>query len=68
MTLLNKMSFHSTILAEETSYCLEYLKLCNYQEMKVNMKSQKYEWPVKLYKKKNQKGQAPLIPDLPEKC
>ena len=36
-----------------------------YQKMKVHMKSQRYEWPDKYYKN-NQKGQAPLIPDLPE--
>ena len=44
-------------------YCLKLFE--TYQKMKVNMKYQRYEWPDKYYKKNKQ---APLIPDLPEKC
>ena len=47
---------------------LNYLKQCTYQKMIINMKSQRYEWPAKYYLKTTRRWQAPLIPDLPEKC
>ena len=56
---LNSFSFYD-FGTGETFIVLKYLRHCNYQKMKENMKYQRYEWPNRIVLKKQLEGASSI--------